>query len=119
MGTGQKSELLEKDDPQAWCRNNCRTTQYSFQIKKFKQAPPSEACKEQALGAIQSQVECLPLHIQQLVNSAIRRVKGMQGLVMLLQGVRAGSFGVDVWYRPQQTATETRSPLIALIKKQL
>lgn len=96
MGTGQKSELLKKDDLQAWCRNHCRTRQYSFQIKKCRQAPPSEAQKEQALGAIQLQVERLPLHIQQLVKSAIQQVKSMQGLVMLLEAVRAGSFGVAV-----------------------
>lgn len=50
LGIGQKSELLKKDDLQAWSKKHLRTRQYSFQIKKCDQAPPSEVHKEQALG---------------------------------------------------------------------
>lgn len=77
-------ELLKKDDLQAWSKKHFRTRQYSFQIKKCDQAPPSEVHKEQALEEIQSKVECLTPHIQQLVNSAIQQVKSIKGLVMLM-----------------------------------
>ena len=96
LGIGQKSELLKKDDLQAWSKKHFRVRQYSFQIKKCDQAPPSEVHKEKALEEIQSKVECLPPRIQQLVNSAIQQVKSIEGLVMLMQAVKAGWFGVDV-----------------------
>lgn len=96
LGIGQTSELLKKDDLQAWFKKHCRARQYSFQIKKCKQAPPSEIHKEQAFEEIQSKVECLPAHIQQLVKTAIQQVKTMEGLLMLLRAVNAGTFGVDV-----------------------
>lgn len=77
-------KLLKKDDLQAWSKKHFRARQYSFQIKKCDQAPPSEVHKEQALEEIQSKVECLTPHIQQLVNSAIQQVKSIKGLVMLM-----------------------------------
>ena len=66
------------------------------QFCAMDQAPPSEVHKEQALEEIQSKVECLPSYIQQLVNSAIQQVKSIERLVMLMQAVKTGSFGVDV-----------------------
>ncbi|PFX18443.1 hypothetical protein AWC38_SpisGene17184 [Stylophora pistillata] len=64
--------------------------------QEVQKAPPSEVHKEQALEEIQSKAKCLPTHIQQLVNSAIHQVKSVEGLDMLMQAAKGGSFGVDV-----------------------